>query len=123
VARMVTDAESHAADDKSRRDAIDTRNQADSLVYQVEKTINEHRDKIAVGELSRVEAAIADVRKSLEGNDVDALKRATDALQRASHALAEGLYKGSQGSQRSEGSHDSNVKDGEVVDAEYAETK
>jgi len=123
VERLVKDAESHAADDKSRRDAIDTRNQADSLVYQVEKTINEHRDKIAVGELSRVEAAIADVRKSLEGNDVDALKRATDALQRASHALAEGLYKGSQGSQRSEGSHDSNVKDGEVVDAEYAETK
>jgi len=120
VARMVTDAESHAADDKSRRDAIDARNQADSLVYQVEKTINEQREKIAVGELSRVEAAIADVRKTLEGNDVDALKRATDALQRASHELAEGLYKGSQGSQ---GSHDSNVKDGEVVDAEYVETR
>ena len=73
--------------------------------------------------MSGVEAAIADVRKALAGNDVDALKRATDALQRASHGLAEGLYKGAQGSQGSEGSHDSNVKDGEVVDAEYAETK
>jgi molecular chaperone DnaK len=120
VARLVTDAESHAADDKSRRDAIDTRNQADSLVYQVEKTINEHRDKIAVGELSRVEAAIADVRKALDGNDIDALKRATDALQRASHGLAEGLYKGAQGAQGAQGAE---VKNGEVVDAEYAETK
>ena len=89
-------------------------------MYQVEKTINENREKIAVGELSKIEAAIADLRKALEGNDADSVKRASDVLQRASHGLAEALYKGSQGSQGSDGS---NVKDGEVVDAEYVETR
>ncbi len=103
VARMVKDAQSHAADDKSRREAIDVRNQADSLVYQVEKTVNENRDKVPFGELSNIEAAIADVRKALEGSDPEAIKRTTDALQRASHALAETLYRGSQGSQGSQG--------------------
>jgi molecular chaperone DnaK len=123
VARMVKDAESHAADDKSRREGIDIKNQADSLVYQVEKTVNENRDKVPVGELSKVDAAIADVRKALEGNDPAAIKTATDTLQRVSHGLAEALYRGAQGSESSQGSQGSNVKDGEVVDAEYAETK
>jgi molecular chaperone DnaK len=120
VDRMVKEAQSHAAEDQSRRELIDLRNQADSLAYQVEKTVNENREKIAVGELSRVDAAIAEVRRVSQSDDLTAIKQAIDELQRASHALAEQLYKGSQGSQATRGS---NVKDGEVVDAEYAETK
>jgi len=130
VARMVKEAESHASEDQARREVIDARNQADALAYQVEKTVNENRDKVAVGDLSRIEAAIAEVRKAAQGDDLAAIKRTMDDLQRASHAMAEQLYRGSpQGSQASTGSHgsagsqSSNVKDGEVVDAEYAETK
>jgi molecular chaperone DnaK len=128
VARMVKEAESHASEDRARRELIDARNQADTLAYQVEKTVKENREKAAVGELSRVESAIADVRKAAEGEDVAAINRAVEALQRASHTLAEQLYKGSSGSHGPESSGSSGssgsagVKDAEVVDAEFAET-
>src|SRR5216117_1662656 len=119
VNRMVKEAQSHASEDQARRDLIDARNQADSLAYQVEKTVNENREKVAVGDLSTVESAIAELRRVSQGDDLAAIKRATEALQKASHRIAEALYKGSQGSQ---GSADSNIKDADVVDAEYAET-
>ncbi len=134
VDRMVKEAQSHAAEDASRREFIDAKNQADSLAYQVEKTISEHREKLPVGDLSRVEAAIAEVRKLAEGDNLQALKKAIDDLQHASHAIAQALYAktngsggssgstGSSGSGGSKGSSGSNVKDAEVVDAEYAET-
>jgi molecular chaperone DnaK len=125
VERMVTDAQSHASEDQARRDLIDARNQADTLAYQVEKTVNDNRAKVAVGELSKIEALIAGARKASEGEDAAAIRKATAELQQASHALAEELYKtqGAQGAQGSQGSRESNVKDAEVVDAEYAETK
>jgi molecular chaperone DnaK len=126
VDRLVKDAQSHASEDQARRELIDARNQADSLAYQVEKTVNENREKVAVGDLSRIEAAVAEARRVAPGEDLAAIKRATDDLQRASHAMAEALYKGStgsSGSNSSTGSNGSDVKDGEVVDAEYAETK
>jgi molecular chaperone DnaK len=116
VDRLVKDAQSHASEDQARRELIDVRNQADSLAYQVEKTVSENRTKVAVGELSRVESAIAEARKAAQGDDVAAIKRATDELQSASHAIAEALYKGSTGSTGSD------FKEGEVVDAEYADT-
>jgi molecular chaperone DnaK len=128
VDRMVTEAKSHASEDQARRDLIDARNQADSLAYQVEKTVNDNRQKIAVGDLSKVEAAIASLRSLAQSEDVAAIKKAKEELQHASHAIAEQLYKaqgapGSQGAQGSQDSDGSNVKDAEVVDAEYAETK
>jgi len=128
VNRMVKEAQSHASEDQARRDLIDARNQADSLAYQVEKTVNENRGKVAAGDLSTVESAIAELRRVVQGDDVAAIRQATEALQKASHAIAEALYKaqGAQGNaQSAQGSQDtnnSNVKDGEVVDAEYAET-
>jgi molecular chaperone DnaK len=127
VDRMVKEAQSHASEDQARRDLIDARNQADSLGYQVEKTINENRQKIAVGDLSRIEAAIANLRSLSQGEDVAAIRKATEELQHASHAVAQQLYQtqgsqGAQGAQGSQGSGPSNVKDAEVVDAEYAET-
>jgi molecular chaperone DnaK len=139
VERLVKEAQSHASDDQARRDLIDARNQADSLAYQVEKTLNENREKLPVGELSRADAAIAEVRRVSGGEDLAAIKQAADALAQASHAIAELLYKdagsrGSSGSSGSQGSgsqgstdstdpQGSTVKDGEVVDAEYAESK
>ena len=129
VDRMVKEAQSHASEDQARRDLIDARNKADTLAYQVEKTVAEHREKLPVGELSKADAAIADVRKAAQGEDAAAIRSATDALARASHAVAALLYQDAQGSQGSAGSEGSggspgaNVKDAEVVDAEYAETK
>jgi molecular chaperone DnaK len=131
VDRLVKEAQSHASEDQARRDLIDARNQADSLSYQVEKTVNENRQKIAVGDLSKIEAAIANLRSLAQGEDLAAIRKSTEELQRASHAMAEQLYKtqgsqgsqGSQSSQGAQGSGESNVKDAEVVDAEYAETK
>jgi molecular chaperone DnaK len=123
VDRMVKDAQSHAAEDQTRRELIDARNQADALAYQVEKTVNENRTKLAVGDLSRVEAAIGEARRAAQGDDVAAVKQATEELQRASHAIAEQLYKGAHGSQGAQGAQGADVKDAEVVDAEYAETR
>jgi molecular chaperone DnaK len=138
VDRLVKDAQAHESEDKAKRELIDARNQADSLAYQVEKTVNENRDKIAVGDLSRIDAAIAEVRKVAQSDDLAAITRTMDDLQRASHAIAEQLYKqssqgstgsegstgstGSQGATGSRGAASHDVKDGEVVDAEYAET-
>jgi molecular chaperone DnaK len=125
VDRLVKDAQSHASDDQAKRDLIDARNQGDSLAYQVEKMVAENREKVPVGELSKAEAAIADVRKAMQTEDLAAIRKASDELQRASHAIAESLYK--RGAQQSpaQGASEpgSNVKDAEVVDAEYAETK
>ena len=123
VDRMVKDAGNHAAEDQSRRELIDVRNQADALAYQVEKSVNENRGKLAAGELSRVDAAIAEARRVGQGDDLAAIKKAIDELQHASHGIAEQLYKGAQGAQGAQGGQGSDVKDAEVVDAEYAETR
>src|SRR3954451_12398686 len=77
VDRMVRDAEAHAAEDKARRDAIEARNQADSLAYSVEKTVNENRDRMPAGDVSRVEAAITAVRTAAQGDDLAAIRRAS----------------------------------------------
>jgi molecular chaperone DnaK len=129
VERMVKEAQSHATDDQVKRALIDARNQADSLAYQVEKTVSENRDKVSAGDVSRIEAAIAAVRSATERDDVNAINSTMAELQKASHTLAEQLYKGSQSSQGgpqggpdSHGDGGSTIKDAEVVDAEYAET-
>ena len=102
VDRMVKEAQSHATEDQARRDLIDARNQADSLAYQVEKTVDENREKVAVGELSRIEAADRrGAHRSRRARTSPRSGRRPDELQRASHAMAEEMYKaqGSQGSQ------------------------
>ncbi len=127
VERMVKDAAAHEAEDKQRRDVIDARNQLDQLAYQAEKTVNENRTALPVGELSTAEAAIAAARKAAEGDDLAAIKGASDELQRATHAIAELLYKNAQagpaGASSGTGAPDSTIKDGEVLDAEFAETR
>jgi len=129
VDRMVKDAQSHAADDQKRREVIDARNQSDSLAYSVEKTVAENREKLSSEDVARVEAAIAGARQAAQTDDLDAMKKASDELQRASHTIAEQLYKASQGSPSAQGSHASqsasgpDVKDAEVIDGEYAETR
>jgi molecular chaperone DnaK len=120
VERMVKDAEAHAADDKTRREVIDARNQADSLAYSVEKTVTENRDRLPASDVSEIERAIAGVREAAKGDDLTAMRRATEALQTASHGMAEQLYKQSQANAAHAAASQStgdDVKEGEVVDA------
>jgi molecular chaperone DnaK len=119
VERMVKDAEAHASEDKTRRELIDARNQADSLAYSVEKTVNENRDRLPASDVSTIESALSALRDAAKGDDVDAIRRATDSRQKASHAMAEQLYKQSQANAANAASSDKHddVKDGEVVDA------
>ena len=128
VDKMVRDAEAHAADDKAKREVIDARNQADSLAWSVEKTLNENREKVPVGEISTIEAAIAKVREAIKGDDAAAIAAASDELQKASHAMAEALYKGQQATAAPSPASRAaaprqQAAEGEVVDAEFAETK
>ena len=125
VAKMVKDAESHASDDKTRRELIDARNQGDALAYSVEKTLAENRAKVPADVAGQVEAAITQVRDALKAEDAAKIRTATDALQKLSHAMAEQMYKQSQtppagnaGKGSSGGAAGNDVKDGEVVDAE-----
>ena len=119
VERMVKDAEAHADEDKTRRDVIDTRNQADSLAYSVERTVSNNRDRLPAPEVEQAERAIAAVRDAIAGEDLDAIARARDELQKVSHAMAEQLYKQSQAdaaNATAAPSGDDGVKEGEVVD-------
>jgi molecular chaperone DnaK len=113
---MVKDAEAHAADDQSRRELIDARNQADSLAYSVEKTLHEHRDRLPATDVHRIERSVAAVREATKADNLEAIRRTTDELQKASHAVAEQLYKqqaAGNGPQAAERQDD--VMDGEVV--------
>jgi molecular chaperone DnaK len=95
VDKMAKDAESHGADDRKMRDQIEARNRADAMVYNVEKTLKEHRSKISDAEAKDIEAAIEETKKAMGDNDADKLNAATDKLTQASHKLAEAMYKAS----------------------------
>ena len=119
VDRMVKDAESHAEEDKKRKDEIEVRNQTDSLAYSTEQTVKELGDKVPAGMKKQAEDAVAEARKALDGTDVDAIKAAGDKLQEVGHKLAEVVYSSAQadaaagdGAAQQGGSDD-------VVDADY----
>jgi len=122
ISKMVSEAEAHADEDKERRKQIEIRNNADTLVYQVEKTLKENPDKIDAGDKSNVEAAIADVKKALEGTDTGAIERAAENLTQASHKLAEAMYKsaGAEGAAAGPGAADAPEGDaGDAMDADF----
>ncbi len=93
IDEMVADAESHAEEDKARREAAELRNQADTLVYQTKKLLEENGDKIPVADKDDIEKAVEDLEKALEGEDDDAIKAAHEAMLAASHKMAEAMYK------------------------------
>ena len=95
VDKMAKDAESHAADDRKARDQIEARNRADSMIYNIEKTLKENREKVSADEAREIEAAIEETKKAMGENDADKLNAATDKLTAASHKLAEAMYKAS----------------------------
>jgi molecular chaperone DnaK len=139
VERMAKEAEAHAAEDKTKRDEIEARNQLDGMVYNVEKMLREHGDKISGTEKGDVESALADAKKALEGSDAGAMKAALERLTSASHKLAEAMYKATQaqgappadgaGPQASTsgngaaGAGEQKKKDEGVIDAEYVDVE
>jgi molecular chaperone DnaK len=123
VDRMVKDAEAHAAEDKDRRETIDARNQVDALVYAVDKTLGESRSRLDAALIGRVETALDAARAAVKGDDKDAITRAGDELQQASHAMAEALYRAQADAASAGRGQTGGVKDADVVDAEFAETK
>jgi molecular chaperone DnaK len=127
VEKMAKDAESHSADDRRAKDQIEARNRADAMVYNVEKTLKEHRDKISDEDAKNIEASIEDVKKAINDGDADKLNAATDRLTQASHKLAEAMYKASQGAPQ-DGASGAKPADGgqkppkdDVVDAEFVD--
>jgi molecular chaperone DnaK len=127
INNMVREAESHADEDKRKKEEIEARNRADSLVYQTEKMLNEHRSKLSESDASSVESAIAECKKALEGGDVAAINRAADTLTQASHKVAEAMYKsgaqpGGPGPEAASGaSGKAGEKGDDVIDAEYVD--
>ena len=121
VDRMVKDAESHAEEDKKRKDEIEVRNQTDSLAYSTEQTVKELGDKVPADMKKQAEDAVAEARKALDGTDVDAIKAAGDKLQEVGHKLAEVVYSSAQADAAA---GDGAAKQGgngsdDVVDADY----
>ncbi|HOC60595.1 MAG: molecular chaperone DnaK [Syntrophaceae bacterium] len=130
IEKLVKDAEMHAEEDKRRKELIEARNHADSLVYSVEKNIKEFGDKVDSAEKSKIEDAIAKVKKALEGDDLEAIKKSQDDLMNVSHKLAEAMYAktagaGQTGTTGGAGtdSSSSGKKDDDVVDADFEEVK
>jgi molecular chaperone DnaK len=121
VERLVKEAQSHAAEDQQRRELIDARNEADALAYSVEKTFTEGRDRAPAAERSRVEAALADLRRAAQGDDVQTIKRSAAALQQAFDAFTAALARQPQAAAPSPGGP-VGATEGEVIDAEPVET-
>jgi len=133
IDRMMRDAESHSEEDKKRREAIEAKNRLDSLIYQTEKVIADNREKIPVGTISEVEAAIADAKKAVESNDAAQINAQFEKLTRASHRIAESLYQqqtaggggadaagaGAQGGTGSASQSGKAPGSDDVIDAEY----
>jgi len=135
IDRMVHEAEEHSEEDKQRRQRVEARNQLDTLVYSTEKTFDEHKEKLDPESIGKLESALAEAKKALEGDDLDAMKAATEALTQASHKLAEVMYQQQAGGQGQgpgpgaqagagdqPGGGAAGSSDDEVIDAEYVET-
>ncbi len=128
IDRMMKDAEAHAAEDHARREEAEVRNTAESLVYQTEKFLRDNADKIPEDAKSNVDGPLAELKKALEGTDVEAIKTASEKVATASQALGSAMYAQAQqeapegfdasGEQSGEAGADEDVIDAEIVDDE-----
>lgn len=103
IDKMVREAEAHAEEDRKERERIETRNEADALIYQTEKSLKEYGDKAGAGEKQNIETAVKDLKAAIESNDTEAIKQKTEALKQASYKLSEELYKNASAQQQAGG--------------------
>jgi molecular chaperone DnaK len=126
IDRMVKEAESHAEEDKKRRELVEVRNQAEALVHSTERMLKDYGDKVPAGDKNAVEAAAADLKTAIQGEDKDAIKQKIDALAQASMKLGEAMYQASQGAAGGgEGGPSASAggPDDKVVDVDFEEVK
>ena len=124
INRMVKEAESHAEEDKQRRELVEIRNQAEALVHSTERMLKEYGDKVPAGDKATVEAAVADLKGAIQGEDRDAIKQKVDALAQASMKLGEALYQSSQTGAAGAGpTAGTPGDDDKVVDVDFEEVK
>ncbi len=128
IDKMVKDAEANAETDKKKREEVDVKNQADSLVFQVEKNIKEHGDKISPEDKSKIEADLKDLKEALEKNEIDTIKQKTQDLTQSSMKMGEAMYKDQQSSEapgaeqpKQEDNTSETKSDDDVIDADYEE--
>jgi molecular chaperone DnaK len=132
IDKLIKDAELHAEEDKKKKDLVDARNQADALIYSTEKSIKDLGSKIDAGTKSKVEAAIEPLKKAMEGDNADEIRRLSEELTQSSHKLAEAMYQ--QASQKDAQQHagagasghdegGSSTADEDVVDADFEEVR
>ena len=130
VDKMVKDAELHAEDDKKKRELVDTKNSAEALVDQTEKTLKEHGDKVDKATRKDIESAVEALKQAKDSNNIDELKQKMESLSKASHKLAEVMYQqaAAQGGQDGPGAPGADASaspqdDEDVVDADFEEVK
>ena len=129
IEKMVGEADSHAEEDRRKKEEIEARNKADNLVFNTEKILNENRDKIDEGDAKSVEVALEETKKAIEEGDVDQINQSVETLTQASHKLAEVMYQSAQqqsqdaepGPQETDEASSDEGQDDEVIDAEYVD--
>ncbi|MFH0998288.1 MAG: molecular chaperone DnaK [Pseudomonadota bacterium] len=136
INQLIRDAELHAEEDKKKKELVEARNAADTLIYSTEKSMKDLGDKVDGATRSQVEAAMTPLKKAMEGDDMEQIKRLTDQLMQASHKIAEAMYQkasqsgdpseggaGGAGGPGSEGHTSTKPADDDVVDADFEEVK
>ena len=131
IDRMVKDAESHAAEDKKKRELIEAKNKAESMIHQAEKNLKDFADKVSDGDKKAIESAIEDLKKAAEGDNLDEINNKTEALMNASMKLGEAMYKAQQAEAGATGATgadaganaDAGKKDDGTIDADFEEVK
>jgi molecular chaperone DnaK len=130
VEKMAKDAESHVGEDRARKEEIELRNQADNMVYSVEKMLKEHREKVSEADAAKVDEALADMKKAIETGGKEGIQQAMDKLNEASHKLAEAMYKTTSAAAGDAGASEAGSANGsagesqpkdDVVDAEFVD--
>jgi molecular chaperone DnaK len=127
IEKMVKDAEANKDADKKKRESVDVRNQADTLIHSTEKNLKEHGSKISDAEKKAIEDGSSALKETLKGEDVEDIKKKTEVLVQASMKLGEAIYKSQQGtkpeSSKDDGKDEKEKKDDNVVDADFEEVK
>ena len=129
VEKMVKNAESHAEEDKKKKEAVEVHNQLDSLIYTTEKSLKDHGDKIDSSEKGKIQSALDEAKKALEANDIEQMKKTSESLQQAAHKLAEVMYQqaakeqqagaGGQAQAGPKQEKKKSEKEEDVIDADY----
>ena len=124
---MVKDAEANKETDKKKRESVDSRNQADTMIHSTEKNLKEHGSKISDAEKKAIEDGSNSLKESLKGENIEDIKKKTETLVQASMKLGEAIYKSQQStkpeSNKDEGKDKEGKKDDNVVDADFEEVK